>query len=65
MRKWNTRKVEIIVVKWGDYNRSLRVLKPRTKYSHCRKMYVNLKNRMARGEVAPCEVSSSDIAKLY
>jgi len=39
MRKWGTRKTEITVIQWGSYDRSIALLKGRTKYKHCRKMY--------------------------
>ena len=39
MRKWGTRKTEITVIQWGSYDRSIALLKGRTKYKHCREMY--------------------------
>ena len=38
MNRWGVRKVEVQVLKWGSYDRSLAYLKGRTKHSHCRKM---------------------------
>ena len=40
MRKWGTRKTEITVIQWGSFERSLNLLKGRTKYPHCRQMYI-------------------------
>lgn len=40
MRYWGTRKAEITVIQWGSFERSLRLLKGRTKYPHCRQMYL-------------------------
>jgi len=39
MRQWGTRFTEITVVQWGSYERSVRLLKGRVKYDHCRHMY--------------------------
>ncbi len=39
MRSWGTRKTEITVVQWGSFERSARMLKGRTRYNHCRRMY--------------------------
>ncbi|MGJ8677121.1 MAG: 3D domain-containing protein [Akkermansiaceae bacterium] len=47
MRKWGTRKTEITVIQWGSYERSLALLKGRTKYHHCRKMYYGCKKKVA------------------
>lgn len=46
MRKWGTRKSEITVVQWGSYERSLRLLKGRTRYNHCRRMYFGCKRKL-------------------
>jgi len=64
MRKWNTRKAEISIVKWGDYNKSLSLLKARYSHSHCRKMYYALKKRIANKEVADSEVTLAEISSL-
>lgn len=39
MNAWATRDVEIHIVKWGSWERTASLLKRRTKYSHCAKMY--------------------------
>ena len=39
MRHWGTRNTEITVIQWGSFARSARMLKGRTSYHHCRKMY--------------------------
>lgn len=51
MRKWGTRKAEITIIQWGSYERSLALLKGRTRYHHCHSMYVRCKHKM-RNEVA-------------
>lgn len=51
MRAWNTKPAEIIIIEMGDYDRSYKLLKSRKGYSHCGKMYSNLKKRIANGEV--------------
>lgn len=38
MNRWGVRHVEIEVVKWGSFERSLKILNPRRKWSHIRKM---------------------------
>ncbi|MGY8687292.1 MAG: 3D domain-containing protein [Verrucomicrobiales bacterium] len=38
MNRWGVRHVDIDVVKWGSFAHSLKVLKPRTKWSHVRRM---------------------------
>lgn len=49
MRKWGTRKIEITVIQWGSYDRSLRLLSGRTRYKHCRRMYYACKRMQANG----------------
>jgi 3D (Asp-Asp-Asp) domain-containing protein len=51
MKKWGTRKAEITVIQWGDWERTLNVLKGRTKYSHTRKMYYAAKAKVESGKV--------------
>lgn len=38
MRAWGVRSVNIRVLKWGSFSKSLSILKPRTAYPHIRKM---------------------------
>jgi 3D (Asp-Asp-Asp) domain-containing protein len=38
MRAWGVRNVNIKVLKWGSFSKSLSILKPRTAYPHIRKM---------------------------
>jgi 3D (Asp-Asp-Asp) domain-containing protein len=42
MNAWGRRNVEIAVVQWGSLERSAEVLSQRTKFPHCRQMYVNI-----------------------
>lgn len=39
MKAWASRDVEINVIKWGSYERTANLLKGRTKYNHCARMY--------------------------
>ncbi|WP_018971081.1 3D domain-containing protein [Rubritalea marina] len=52
MNHWGTRKVEITVVKWGCYDKSRRILKHRTGYWHCRKMYNEIKRKLSSEALA-------------
>ena len=57
MRKWGTRFTEITVIQWGSYERSVRLLKGRTGYSHCRQMYYGCMKKLNSS------VASKDIEK--
>lgn len=39
MKAWASRNVEISIIKWGSYERAANLLKGRTKYNHCARMY--------------------------
>ena len=47
MNYWGTRKTEITVIQWGSYENSLKLLKGRTSYAHCRKMYYGCKKKLS------------------
>jgi 3D (Asp-Asp-Asp) domain-containing protein len=48
MSKWGARKVNIKIVKWGSYEKSLAILRPRQhKASHVREMVTRLNSRSA------------------
>ncbi len=48
MNEWGARMVDIEVVEWGDFEKSLEILRPRAKYaSHIRKMIRGLEERQA------------------
>jgi 3D (Asp-Asp-Asp) domain-containing protein len=48
MAQWGARKVNITIIKWGSYSRSLAILKPRQgKASHVRQMVSRLASRSA------------------
>lgn len=51
MNKWGTRKAEITIIEYGDYERSLRLLKVRSRHKHCKRMYTNLQKRISNGEL--------------
>lgn len=50
MNQWGVRHVNINVLKWGSFDKSLAIMKPRTRYSHIRQMV----QKIQRG--APREV---------
>lgn len=42
MRSWGTRSVNIRVLKWGSFSKSLSIMRPRTKNDHIRKMVTRI-----------------------
>ena len=50
MNRWGVRHVDIEVVKWGSFAESLKVLKPRTKWSHIRSMIASIQKKGATEE---------------
>jgi len=42
MRKWGRRNIEIMVIKWGNPQRSIKTLAGRTRYRHCATMQAAL-----------------------
>lgn len=48
MKKWGTRQVEINVIQWGSWERTVNILKGRRKYSHCNRMYTASLPHLAR-----------------
>jgi 3D (Asp-Asp-Asp) domain-containing protein len=42
MHAWGTRKVEITVIQWGSYERSVALLSKRLQYPHCNQMYSSI-----------------------
>lgn len=47
MNAWGVRRVDIEIVQWGDVNRSLAIMRPRTKYPHVRRMVNQIEDRYA------------------
>ena len=45
MNRWGVRRVNIQVLNWGDPDRSLTILRPRSKHQHVRKMIAQLEDR--------------------
>jgi len=39
MRRWATRPAEIHIIQWGSWERTANLLRKRTKYPHCARMY--------------------------
>lgn len=52
MNRWGTRKVTIQIIQMGSWERSARLLKGRTKYKHCAKMYYAIKKKLNAKPVA-------------
>jgi hypothetical protein len=52
MRAWGMRKVEVSVVKWGSFERSLQLLSKRTRHPQCRRMYASILRRFPNLAVA-------------
>ena len=57
MYKWGTRKTEITVLQWGDWQRSYKLLSGRTRFWHCKKMYDALSYKLITGQYAQSEVA--------
>ncbi len=51
MRRWGTQTAEITITQWGDWNRTLNILKGRKKYKHTRRMYYAAKKKVDSGQV--------------
>ena len=51
MRKWATRDVEIHVVRWGSWERTASLLRGRTRYKHCARMYYATMAKISSGRV--------------
>jgi 3D (Asp-Asp-Asp) domain-containing protein len=47
MNAWGVRRVNIEVLGWGDVDRSLAILRPRSKYAHVRRMINQIEDRHA------------------
>jgi 3D (Asp-Asp-Asp) domain-containing protein len=46
MRNWGVRHVNIQIIKWGCYNKSLDIIYDRRKYAHIRKMYSEISSKI-------------------
>lgn len=44
IRNWGVRYVNIQILKWGSYTKSLQILSDRTRYRHIRKMLTSINN---------------------
>jgi hypothetical protein len=47
MRRWGVRNVNIEILQWGSWAKSLEILKDRTRNSHVRRMVASLRQRKA------------------
>jgi 3D (Asp-Asp-Asp) domain-containing protein len=45
MNQWGVRRIHLEIVQWGDVDRSLKILKPRSKYAHVRRMVTQINDR--------------------
>ncbi len=48
MRRWGTRPAEIHVIHWGSLDRTANLLRKRTKYDHCARMYYATVRKLGR-----------------
>ena len=48
MKAWGMRKVEVSVVKWGDFQQSMNLLSKRMRHPHCRRMYAEIQRRFPK-----------------
>lgn len=58
MNRWGVRHVDIHVLKWGSVDRSVKILKPRTKWSHVRRMFQALHHRRGQGQSEEARIAS-------
>ena len=59
MREWGSRDVEINVVRWGSWERGANLLRGRTKYPHCARMYYATMRKLNSLRVAQGRSGSS------
>lgn len=59
MRRWGVRNVNIEILQWGSWEKSLAILKDRTRNSHVRKMVASLRQRKAAGVLLAGEPAKS------
>ena len=62
MNAWGVRRVTIENLQWGDPQRSLAILRPRSKYRHIRRMVDEMEGRMAELEQPVPTASSVAVA---
>ena len=59
MKQWGTRNVEINVIHWGSWERTVNLLRGRIKYPHCAQMYAAARRKIASGVVAQTRGSAA------
>ena len=59
MRRWGVRNVNIEILQWGSWEKSLAILKDRTRHGHVRRMVASLRQRMASGVLLAGEPAKS------
>jgi len=52
IKKWGLRTIEIDIVQWGSWERTLTLLKGRQSHWHCRDMYANARKKIEGGYAA-------------
>jgi 3D (Asp-Asp-Asp) domain-containing protein len=60
MNSWGVRRVHIEMLRWGDVDRSLAILRPRAKHRHVRRMLDQIQERYAELS-QPLEAASSSV----
>ena len=64
MNKWGSRDVEINVIKWGSWERTVNLLKGRVKYPHCARMYYASLRKLSGSRVARTRPSARPAPSL-
>lgn len=52
MKEWGLRTIEIDIVQWGSWDRTLALLKGRQSHWHCRDMYASARRKVESGLAA-------------
>ena len=60
MNSWGTRVVNIEILRWGSDERSLSLLRKRSKFAHVRRMLDDLQKRVASNKETPALVAVSE-----
>ncbi len=61
MNEWGVRHVDIEVVRWGSWDRSLRLMQNRRGYSHVRQMYSDIQRRLSQ---LPSKTSTTPVTAM-
>jgi 3D (Asp-Asp-Asp) domain-containing protein len=62
MNEWGVRHIDIEVVRWGSYHRSMSIMRDRARWPHVRRMIEGIEARMYR---VPSAVASTDVGAPF